>query len=291
MRFGYVLPNFGGKIGPGELLEISRVCEEEGFDSVWATDHVIMPAELREPYGEVLEPLITLSFIASRTKKLKVGTSILILPQRNPVVVAKQAAAIDVYSGGRLILGLGAGWVEKEYGFLNADFRKRGKVYDEEVRLMKALWSEEAVDFDGEFFHVKDALFFPKPVNRGIPIWFGGNGLISVRRAIRIGDGWHPTGVSVEDLAKGVELIRDSGKELTVSMRMTTDVRKKREPATAPSGERRVAVSGSAAEVRAEVGEYEKAGLQYYCASINHPRAEEIVSDLRKFAAEVVRSY
>lgn len=291
MKFGYVLPNFGGRIGAAELLEISEVCEEEGFDSVWATDHVIMPTELREPYGEVLEPLVTLSFIASRTEKLRVGTSILILPQRNPIVVAKQAAAIDVYSGGRMILGFGAGWAEKEYGYLNAEFRRRGRVYDEQVKLMRALWSEEVVDFDGEFYHVKDALFLPKPVNGGIPIWFGGNGPPSVKRAIRLGDGWHPVGLSVEDLAKGVKAIVESGRDLTISMRMTTDVRKRREPTTDPGGERRLAVSGTASEMRASIGVYEKAGLQYYCAAINHPKAEEIVADLRKFAAEVVRSY
>src|SRR5690348_18080725 len=92
MKFGYILPNYGDKIKPGELLEISEACEELGFDSVFATDHVIMPSDLREPYGEVLEPLMTLGYIASRTEKLRVGTSCIVLPQRNPVLVAKQAA-------------------------------------------------------------------------------------------------------------------------------------------------------------------------------------------------------
>jgi alkanesulfonate monooxygenase SsuD/methylene tetrahydromethanopterin reductase-like flavin-dependent oxidoreductase (luciferase family) len=100
LKFGYILPNFGGKISSTELLELAQLCEEEGYDSVWATDHVIMPSELRDPYGQVLEPLTTLSVIAGRTRKLKLGTSVIVLPQRNPILVAKQAAILDVYSGG-----------------------------------------------------------------------------------------------------------------------------------------------------------------------------------------------
>lgn len=250
-----------------------------------------MPTELREPYGQVLEPLTTLGFIAARTKKLKLGTSIIVLPQRNPVLVAKQTAALDVLSGGRVILGCGAGWAEKEFGFLNADFHRRGRVFDEEVRLMKALWRDDVVDFDGEFFHVKDALFLPKPVRREIPVWIGGNGPPSIRRALKVGDGWHPVGATPEAFGAGAEKIRAEGKKLTLSIRMTVDLRKKREAVTTPSGERRVVVSGSAAEVRAGIDEYAKAGLEHFCAAINHPAAADIIADIRKFAAEVVRSY
>jgi alkanesulfonate monooxygenase SsuD/methylene tetrahydromethanopterin reductase-like flavin-dependent oxidoreductase (luciferase family) len=139
LKFGFVLPNYGDKIASGELVKISRVCEEEGFDSVWATDHVIMPTELREPYGQLLEPFVTLSFVAAATDKVKVGTSSVVLPQRNPILVAKQAAALDVFSGGRLILGLGIGWTEKEFGHLGADFRRRASIMDESIRLMRSL--------------------------------------------------------------------------------------------------------------------------------------------------------
>lgn len=291
MKFGYILPNYGDKISAVELLQIAELCEAEGFDSVWATDHVIMPVELREPYGQVLEPLTTLSVIAGRTNKLKLGTSIIILPQRNPILVAKQAATLDVYSKGRVILGFGAGWAEKEYAFLNADFGARGRVFDESIRLMKALWKEEMVNFDGKFFHVKDGLFMPKPVNGEIPVWIGGNGRTAVNRAIRLGDGWHPVGPSMEAFRAGVERITGAGKELTLSVRMTTDVRKRRDEVTLPSGEKRVVASGSAAEIRRTIGQFEGAGLDYFCASIMHPAAADILADLKKFGADVVRSY
>jgi probable F420-dependent oxidoreductase len=285
------MPNYGDKIAPAELLGIAGVCEEVGFDSVWATDHVVMPTELREPYGQLLEPLITLGFIASRTERLKVGTSCLVLPQRNPVLVAKQVAALDAFSGGRVILGVGAGWAEKEFGYLNADFARRGRVMDESIRLMKSLWRDDMVNFEGEFFHLRDALFLPKPARRDIPVWIGGNGPRAVKRVLSLGDGWHPVGTDLEDFTKGARRIRDSGRPLTLSMRMTTDVRKKRESYVGPNQEKRVAVSGSSAEIRKQIDGYVEAGLEYYCASMNHPAAADIIADLRKFASEVIGSY
>jgi len=257
---------------------------------VWATDHVIMPVELKEPYGQLLEPLVTLAYIASTSQKLRLGTSCIVLPQRNPILVAKQAAALDVFSGGRVILGFGAGWAEKEFGYLNADFARRGKVFDESIRVMKALWRDEVVNFDGSFFHVKDALFLPKPVGRDIPVWIGGNGPPAVRRALMVGDGWHPVGLDIEGFRRGAEAIREAGRKVTLSMRMTTDVRKRRESYLF-NKEKRMVVSGSSAEVRKEIDTYVEAGLEYYCASINHPAASDIIADLRKFGSEVVASY
>lgn len=291
MKFGYILPNYGDKISAQELLELSRVCEDVGFDSVWATDHVILPTALSEPYGQLLEPLTTLAFIAARTEKLKVGTSCIVLPQRNPILLAKQAAALDVLSKGRVFLGCGAGWAEKEFGFLNADFVRRGKVMDESIKLMKALWKDEVVNFDGDFFHVKDALFFPKPVKKDIPVWIGGNGPVSIRRAIGLGDGWHPVGQDLDDFRTGIRKIKEARKDFTFSIRMTTDVRKKRDSYGGTNKERRVTVSGTAAEIRKEIDGYADAGLEYYCASINHPSAADIVADLKKFSTDVMKSY
>lgn len=291
MKFGYVLPNFGDKISATELVDIATVCEESGFDSVWATDHVIVQEELKEPYGQLLEPLITLSFIASRTEKLKIGTSVLVLPQRNPVLVAKQAAALDVFSNGRVILGFGAGWSETEFANLGSDFANRGRVYDESIRLIRALWNNDIVNFEGRFFHVRDAVFLPKPVHGSIPIWLGGTSNASIRRAIRFADGWHPTGLTVEDFGEGVRKIRESGKKLTISMRITTDIRKKREDVVLATGEKWGAISGSRDDVLGKLEEYRTAGLDYLCASILHPSAKAIIADLRKFSSDIIRSY
>lgn len=291
MKFGFILPNFGGKIWPRELVELAKGCEEEGFDSVWATDHIIMPAELREPYGQVLEPFVTVSFVAAATKRLRVGTSIIVLPQRNPILVAKQAAAVDAYSGGRLMLGFGVGWAEKEFGFLDADFGRRGRVMDESIGLIRKLWSDEIVNFEGEFFHLRDALFLPKPAQKRVPIWIGGNGRRSLERAIRLGDGWHPVGMSLKSFSAGVGRIRESGSKLTVSIRMNTDMRKKREDTVSASGERRTSFSGGPTGVRKALEEYAREGLEYPCVSILHPSLEEILEDVRSFGRDVIRSY
>jgi len=214
-----------------------------------------------------------------------------VLPQRNPMLLAKQAAALDVFSKGRVILGLGAGWAAQEFRFLNADFEKRGRVMDESIRLMKSLWRDDTVDFEGEFYHVKDALFLPKPVKRDIPVWIGGNGPTAVKRAIGLGDGWHPVGPGLEGFRMGAEEIRRSKKSATLSVRMTTDVRKKRQTYAGSNSEKRAAVSGSPSEIRREIDAYADAGLEYYCAAINHPSAADIKADLRLFSSEVMRSY
>jgi len=162
---------------------------------------------------------------------------------------------------------------------------------DESLRLMKTLWKEDVVNFEGDFFHVEDALFLPKPTGGDIPVWIGGNGQTARRRAATLGDGWHPVGVDASEYAKGAEEIRGSGRDVTLSLRMTTDVRKKRGGHSGPNKEKRVAVSGSAAEVRKEIEGYAQAGLEYYCASINHPAASDIIKDLKEFSSEVIRSY
>jgi probable F420-dependent oxidoreductase len=292
MKFGYVLPNFGNKVEAKEVAEIARVCEEVSFDSVWATDHVIMPPELKEPYAQLLEPLVTLSFIAAKTDKLKLGTSIIVLPQRNPIVVAKQATTLDAFSGGRVILGVGAGWAQAEFANLGANFANRGKVFDESLKLIRTLWKEQVVDFKGSFFRVANSLFLPKPVNGTIPVWIGGTSKPAIQRAIRLGDGWHPTGLDLEQFRSGVNSIKLSGKSITISMRMNTDIRKKREAeATSPSGERRTVLSGTREEILKRLEEYRVAGLEYFCASILHPAAAEIIEDIRRFSKEVIQSF
>lgn len=291
MKFGFILPNYGDKIGAGELVEIARVCEETGFDSVWATDHIVMPRELREPYGQLLEPLITLSFVAAATERLKLGTSSIVLPQRNPILVAKQASALDVFSGGRVILGMGIGWAEREFGYLGADFRRRASVMEEGIRLMRDLWTEEKVNFEGRYHRLEDVVFLPKPVQGRIPIWVAGNSEGALRRAVRIGDGWHPVGLDLERYAAGAEAVAKSGAKLTLSLRVTVDIRKKREAAPGRDGEKRVTFSGGPAEIRRSVEAYQSAGLQYLCASILHPSAAEIIEDVRKFSSDVIVSH
>ena len=291
MKFGLCVPNFGAKITSRDLVTLAVAAEDGGFDSVFVTDHVIMPESEKEPYGELLEPFVTLSYIAAKTSTLKLGTSILVIPQRNPILVAKQVAALDQFSGGRVILGLGAGWAAEEFRFLNADFRARGKVFDESIALMRKLWTEDRVNFSGRFFKVSRAVFLPKPVQTLVPIWIGGTSDAAITRAAKLGDGWHPNGLDPEHLKGGVDMIRKSGRDITISMRITTDVRKKRDEYISATGERRVSLSGDKSEISARLDEYAQAGLDYLVSYIFRETVDQITADIKKFSNEIVGSY
>ncbi len=291
MKFGLCVPNFGAKISSKDLVTLAVAAEANGFDSVFVTDHIIMPESQIEPYGELLEPLVTLTYIAAKTSTLKLGTSILVIPQRHPILVAKQVAALDRFSDGRVILGLGAGWAEEEFGFLNADFKRRGKVFDESIALMRRLWTEDRVSFSGRFFKVANAVFLPKPFQTHLPLWIGGTSDWAIRRAAELGDGWHPVGVDPQHLERGAGKIRRSGRKVTISLRITTDVRKKRDEYSSATGERRVSLSGRRDEIFSRLEEYKRAGLEYLVPYIFRESADEIVADVKKFASEIVGSY
>jgi probable F420-dependent oxidoreductase len=291
MKFGLCVPNFGAKISSKDLVTLAVAAEASGLDSVFVTDHIIMPESQIEPYGELLEPFVTLTYIAAKTSTLRLGTSILVIPQRNPVLVAKQVAALDQFSGGRVILGLGAGWAEEEFGFLNADFKTRGKVFDESIALIRKLWTEDRVNFSGRFFNIANAVFLPKPVQTHLPIWVGGTSDSAIKRAAKLGDGWHPVGVDPKRIAEGTGKIRRSGRKVAISLRITTDVRKKRDEYVSATGERRVFLSGSRDEILTRLEEYKRAGLDYLVPYIFRESAGEIVADIKKFASDIVRSY
>jgi len=292
MKFGLCLPNFGGKVGPGELLELAVAAEVNGFDSVWATDHIIMPRRLKSPYDELFEPFVTLASIAAKTSGVKLGTSVLVLPQRDPFLVAKQAATLDQFSGGRMILGVGAGWAEGEFEYLRADFRKRGKVLDEGIDLLRRLWTDSTINYSGKFFRVSsDAAFFPKPVQKIIPIWVGGTSDAAIERAAKVGDGWHPVGVDPGRLSQGAGRVKKAGTEKTISVRLTVEVKRRREDYVSADGEKRVTLSGSREEMSRKLDEYAKAGLEYLVAYIYRDEVREMVADIAKFSGEIIRSY
>jgi probable F420-dependent oxidoreductase len=283
MRFGLVLPMLRHLIRPAELVPLALRAEELGFDSVWTADHIAVPEANSETYGDVIEQLVTLTFIAAKTNKLKVGTSVLVLPQRNPLLVAKQAAALDVLSGGRLVLGVGAGWVEGEFEILGADFARRGSVMDESIRLMRALWRDPVVNFSGRFFKVEGAVSYPKPT-APIPIWVGGNSDAAVRRAARLGDGWHPIGVNPERVKEGKGTLEKSGRAITICVRSMVSIVEG--GASAQSG-----VSGTRAHVVSRLEEFREAGTDLYLLQSGAESAELVAQDFALFEKEILRSF
>ncbi len=265
MKFGIGLPNYGRGKTWDDIRRVALAAEELGYDSVWTTDHLIVPRQDIEPYGTIFESLITLAMVASITQRVRLGTSILVLPQRNPILAAKQIATIDTASGGRMIVGLGVGWNEGEYKNLSSNFHNRGRRLDEDIALLRTLWANESVDFQGKYNKVTDAIFSPLPPRRNIPIWIGGNNEPSVRRAAKLGDGWHVTGAPPDVFANGAKLIRElaPGRKLTLSARLNINMDLKASSTYDYRGAPRRRLAGSDDAIRSTLREYAQAGLEY----------------------------
>src|SRR5215470_7471902 len=204
MEFGICIPHYGKAINVPKIIENVQYAEKLSFDSVWVTDHIIVPQTMDLIYRDnMLEPVTLLSHLAGLVPRVKLGTSVLIHPYRNPVVLAKMLATIDQLSGGRLIVGVGGGWMTEEFAALGTPFPARGKVSDECLRLMRATWSQTTVSFSGQYTSFQDMQVSPLPVQQPLPIWVGGVTPRARRRAAELGDGWHATSLTPEAFREG----------------------------------------------------------------------------------------
>jgi len=191
VHLGVILPNYGEASSPAGIRRVAEAAEELGFDSVWATEHIIVGPEAVDPYGRVFAPLVTLGWIAGFTKRVALGTSIVLAPLHHPIHLAKEAATLQELSRGRLLLGLGMGWHEDEFRFMGVPFRGRGRRGDEAIRLTQALWRGES-EFDGQSWSFENATFGPLP-DPTPEIWIAGGSAPALRRARELGDVWHPS--------------------------------------------------------------------------------------------------
>ncbi len=220
MKVG-VMPLFGGETAePSYVARIARGMEERGFHSVWAVDHILIPKVIRSSYpyqddGSFpvdptllgLEPFTLLAYIAAHTTTLRLGTGVVVLPQRNPALTAKQAADVDVLSGGRFDFGIGVGWLAEEFEALGMSFERRGARSDDYLRMMQRLWRDHESEYEGEFVSLPKAMQYPKPVQKPHPpLYFGGEGKFALRRVARFGH-WYGVDVMPEQVpAKIAEL-------------------------------------------------------------------------------------
>ncbi len=222
MKFGLAFASSAGTDAES-ALEICRRAELGGFDSVWGGEHVIRPDQISSPYpyaedgvmpGEaetpIPDPLIWLAYVAAVAPSLRLGTCILILPQRNPLVLAKELATLDVLSGGRALLGVGIGWLREEFETLDVPFPERAARTEESIRAIRSLWTKGAEPFAGEFFRWGPVHSYPKPVQPGgVPILVGGHVEGAARRAARLGDGFFPAEGDPQKLARLLGALRD----------------------------------------------------------------------------------
>jgi probable F420-dependent oxidoreductase len=288
MRYGVAIPHANVFATPEAIRTMARAVEELGFDSLWVSDHIIVPEGSSYIPEFMDEPLATLGFLASETRHVTLGTSVLIVPYRDPVFTAKFLSTVDYLSGGRLVVGVGAGWLEQEFDALGVPFEERGPRTDEYLRVYRNLWETDTSSFEGRWKKYSSMRMFPKaaPTRRGtIPVWVGGNGAPSIRRAAELGDGWHPINLGLEDFKAGVAKYRSLcerfGKQPgPVCIRHMPGGR------TAPSGGR-WPFSGTVEEQAADIRDYAAAGLDELMLSLPVRSVNELTDTLRRFMREV----
>ena len=218
MKLGLFAINMGASTTPDRLAASAQAAEAAGFESVWAGEHVALPdpqvpPSPMAPQDPALDPLLALAWAAAATSKLRLATGIVILPQRNPVVLAKQVASLDVLSGGRVALGVGVGYLEPEFRAIGADFEHRGAVTDEYLDAMERLWYDEHPEFHGRFADFAGIDAYPRPVQQPIPIVIGGHTKRAYQRAIARGHGWYGFALTPETAAAAVEGLRAAASE------------------------------------------------------------------------------
>ncbi len=238
MKFGLRYCNTGPYVEPAIAIELVQAGEAAGFDSAWTVEHTVVPAGYAStyPYSDngkmaggvedfaLPDPLIWMAYVASATTTIKLATGILILPQHNPVVVAKQVASLDYLTGGRVLFGIGVGWLKEEFEALSVPFEGRGRRTDEYIGAIRALWTEDKPSYTGEFVNFKNAYCRPQPCQKSIPIIIGGQTKAAARRAGRLADGYFPgrdAPVDMIEEARAAAVANDrdpAAIEVTVSM-------------------------------------------------------------------------
>ena len=305
MRYGFYLPTRGQAATADDLEALVLRGEALGFTSVMIADHIVFPSVVKSKYpytvdgvfpgqGDALEQLALMAFVAGKTERLRLVTSVMILPYRNPVATAKTLATIDVLSRGRVTVGVGVGWLREEFEALGAaDFDRRGAVSDEYLRIFKRLWTESPASFDGEFYRFDDVRCLPHPVQKPHPpIWIGGHSKAALRRVARLGDGWHPVGANPavplgpDDLRRDLEeLYRLTEAEGRDPSKLTISYKAPLYDADRPvAGPDRRPFSGSREQVMEDIARYERLGVSELIFDFRSERMSDSIERMERFA-------
>src|ERR1700737_2423665 len=283
MMFGLNLPNYSSLGIREAIIAIAERAEDLGYSSLWTSDHILIPKTLPEPFGNILESFTTLSYLAARTERIRLCTGILVLPQRNPLLVAKQAATIHHLSGGRLTLGVGVGWIAQEYSYLRTDFGSRGRLADEYIAAIRALFESDQPAYHGEHINFSDALFSPRP-RVPIPIVVGGSSKPALRRAARLGDGWLGLRLAPETASGAIDEMNRIGhrQDFAVSLRLQVRV-----GGAVDGADPATTLHGDADAVGEQLHKYNDIGIEQ---AIIEPFASDLadfVEQMRLFAHEI----
>jgi probable F420-dependent oxidoreductase len=313
MQIGCSAPTSGPLIGPDNLVRIAQEAEMLGYDYVTVSDHVMIPTSIasRYPYSDSgefpsgaaadrLEQLTAATFIAASTSKLRIVTSVMVVPHRPAVLTAKILATIDFLSKGRLTLGIGAGWCEEEFNAIGAlPFAERGAVTDEFMMVCKELWTSDAPKFDGKYVKFSDVLFPPKPVQNPIPIWVGGESGPAMRRTAKYGDAWYPIGTNPQfpldtldrfkaAAAKLHGMTEKSGRDpKAVALAYRVSSNPEAQPKGTVDGQRKL-FTGSAADFAGDIKALQDVGVTSFDFGLFGPSLDATINNMRKFRDDVV---
>jgi probable F420-dependent oxidoreductase len=223
MKLGFFLPQMGQAAETPAIVRVAERAEELGYDSLWVTERILYPVNpktsyfggpLPDPYRRVFDPLTTLTFVAAKTKRITVGTSVLDMPFYNPVLLARQLTAIDVLSSGRLRVGFGQGWSQDEYDATGADPKVRGARADEFLKVITTIWTSDPAEFHGKFFNLPKSIIHPKPVQKPRPpIYLAAFSPAALKRLAVLADGWNPVGASPEQITSTRSQLASMAKE------------------------------------------------------------------------------
>jgi len=279
MKFGLHSVNLHTCGYPDAAARIGRAAEAAGFESLWVADHVVLPdppvaGRPMAPDMRLLDPIVALTFLAAHTKRIRLATGVIILPQRQALVLAKQLASLDVLSNGRLIFGLGVGWCEPEMRSVGAPFAERGRVADDYLAAMRAVWTQPKPSYKGPYVSFDGVQAMPRPVQAPVPVVVGGRTAPAYRRAVTQGHGWYGFAIGVEDTQKIVATLRETAKKHT---------------RPAELGRLEISVTPPSLDVpdKATIDAYAAAGVDRL---ILRPRPDMDAAALERFAAETGRA-
>ena len=312
MKYGFYLPNSGAGAEPDALADIAKLGDRLGFYCMVMPDHILQPNQINSTYpysltgdilaagqsgdGEWPEQITTLAYLAGVTERIKLVTSVMIIPYRNPILTAKMLSTLDMLSKGRLILGAGVGWMEEEFELLDAPpFAERGAVTNEYLQAFIELWTKDDPKFEGKYVNFSDITFLPKPVQKPYPpIWIGGQSKPAIRRAAQIGDCWHPVGaipaapLEPEELAENLVLLyqyaEKAGRDPAA---IQVSVKAPLYDAGDSSGPRR-RFGGSSDEVRQDVQTYSDVGVTHLIFDFRTGDPKQTEDRMARFSEEVM---
>lgn len=294
MNFGVWIPNCRHLATPDIIRATAVRAEQQGYDAVWVSDHVVVPQANVVNFGEtVFDPLVTLAVVAGATSRVRLGTTVLIVPYRNAVVTAKMISSLDALSGGRVTVGIGAGWVAAESAMLGVPFAERGAMTDEYLRAMQELWTSPAPSFAGKYTAFSGLVFEPKPAQKPHPpIWVGGHSRAALRRTVEFGAAWHPINRPPAELRSGrlelVRLCQARGRSTTPALTLRNDVRILRPGETPPASTHagRV-IAGEASAVVDQVAELAECGVEHLVLEFLAADGRDLEAQMAAFAEHV----